>query len=105
MLSKISSGVSQTVSTEKQIVLNSSTPNAVVYTVPAGRKFVGSIFNTSYGQYYLLNDNSVYTSMNTGTGGSVPIESACSITLLAGTVVKVNSTPHQVCILGVEYDA
>ena len=80
-----------------------STANAVMYTVPTGRKFIGRIGNTTsgYGTYV----NSALIPFFQGSGGTNPTAAALfELTLLAGTVIK-EQAANSTYIYGVESDA
>ena len=87
-----------------QISIQNSTPaQAVMYTVPTGRKFVGHITNSyQSGGCYI---NSMQLSCYYGNATAVAAAwSLNQITLLGGTVVKEGATANSTSILGVESD-
>lgn len=92
----------------KQITIGNSTLSAVVYTVPAGRKFLGRIFNTilSSTQINGASFNFFAGSVNSGTTNIANSSTFMDLTLLAGTVVSNPSSSAGSCqILGIEVDA
>ena len=98
---------------DKQICAKTSTASAVLYTVPAGRKFVG-FFGHQYGNNnYYMEVTSDGTSANTiryyGGIGAEPYNykhiTMVEHTLLAGTAVKNSGSGSNCYIFGVESDA
>ena len=100
----ITSTENTTVNTPIQIVIGPVTAGgAVMYAVPAGRKFIGRIGNITSGYSTLINGAAISffngNSTSVATAGSL-----AELTLLAGTVIKeVNGTNSY--IYGVESDA
>ncbi len=95
---------------DKQICATAQNSNTVVYTVPAGRKFVGwaSNHNGTSGSYWaqLEFGGGVvrhYSGFATAPSSNMPPASPL-LTLLAGTVVKVGNG-QTVDVFGVESDA
>ena len=96
---------------DKQIGATANGANSLVYTVPAGRKFVGYCSNNSWnnGSYWAqLEVDGTVVRHHSGfsadlfsgyTGPPTPV-----LTLLAGTVVKVGNGGN-VFVFGVESDA
>jgi hypothetical protein len=95
--------LSNAISNPRQIAISSSAP-AVLYTVPAGRKFVGHIYAVSNtAPYSLTTPNGVQSGH---TGGALQIASASTqpiqIVLIAGTSITGQGIDTR--ILGVESD-
>lgn len=88
----------------KQIAItNTALAGTAMYTVPAGRKFIGRFTTTSTNQPTKINGVRIYPYYGGGT--SVAQSGALGEwTLVAGTVVSEN-TSNQTSIVGVEYDA
>ena len=90
----------------KQIVIYCDTADAVIYTVPKGRKFIGACYygasnsRTCYINGILL--GTVYTGGNT-TDVASTLSYPNALTLLEGATISFSSTGP--AILGVEYDA
>ena len=106
----VSSASGQASAPDKQICAEGSGANTIVYTVPAGRKFVGwaSNGNGTSGSYWaqLEFDGGVvrhYSGFSTAPSSNMPADSPV-LTLLAGTVVKVGNG-QTVYVFGVESDA
>lgn len=95
---------------DKQIVAVGSSSGTIVYTVPAGRKFVGWASNqSSYnGSYWVSLEKDgiavVHYSQFSFQPTSYQTIPAPVLTLLAGTVVKVGNG-STVYVFGVESDA
>jgi hypothetical protein len=92
---------SSSVAAPIQISINNDVAaGTVMYTVPAGRKFVGTIGNTTSGNRVNINQMSIWCFHG---GPSDPIKAGAlqTITLVAGTVVK-EVTANTSYILGVE---
>ena len=98
---------------DKQICVMSTTGSGVVYTVPAGRKFVGYVGHEYGLQSYYFEITTTGTTNTTirywGGIGTIPYNNryidTVEHTFLAGTSVK-NSPSGQRCyVLGVESDA
>ncbi len=99
-----------TAQADKQIAATAQNNGTVVYTVPAGRKFVGwaSNTNSSNGSYWAsLEAGGVavrhYSQFSYGPVNYQTIDSPV-LTLLAGTTVKVGNG-QTVYVFGVESDA
>jgi len=90
----------------KQIVIHGNTANAVIYTVPKGRKFIGSCYYTSSNTSTCYINGVQVGRVYTG-GYSTVVASTLSypnaLTLLEGATISFNSAGP--VILGVEYDA
>lgn len=89
----------------KQIVIYNIQANAVMYTVPAGKKFVGHIYQYNSTNYYCYINGVPFYAFN---GNSTYVASAGSLmelTLVEGTVVQEAGTASVTFIMGVEYDA
>jgi hypothetical protein len=84
----------------KQISINGSSANAIVYEVPAGRFFSG---------YLNLASASNFGVTSPGSSAIISITAPamvwCPLELLEGVIVRVNSSSIGVSIIGVEYDA
>lgn len=86
-------------SNPRQIATSSqSADGTIIYTVPAGKKFIGNVYASSY-----------YSVRVTPSGGSsaainVPSNFSIPITLLAGTVVSSFGTTAAINLIGVESD-
>lgn len=93
---------------DKQIAAEGSSNNTVVYTVPAGRKFVGWASNTNNGSYWANLESGGVAVRHYGTFSASPTtnryEENSVLTLLAGTTVKVGNG-QTVYVFGVESDA
>ncbi len=96
---------------DKQICANGNGANTVVYTVPAGRKFVGWASNESWnnGSYWtqLEFDSGVVRHFNGFSAGIAQQwdgPDSVVLTLLAGTVVKIGNGGN-LYVFGVESDA
>jgi hypothetical protein len=76
----------------KQIAIRSPVPSAVVYIVPAGRKFIGN-FSATGPNGALIN------------GSQVIITEGIDVELLAETVVANLATNSIVQLIGIEVDA
>lgn len=106
-----SSGSTATTATpDTQIVVYSGTANAVMYTVPAGRKFRGYIGHQYGRQSYYLNITSGSSEVrHYGSLGAEPTNykdtPMAIIDLVAGTSVKASPNGSRNYILGVESDA
>lgn len=89
----------------RQIAANTGTAGQVMYTVPAGKKFVGYIFALSpAGSYSVTPSGGVAISFIsypvTGTSiGTTPMQ----LTFVAGTIIT-NLGTNSTCINGVESD-
>ena len=81
----------------KQIAVQTSTPDEVMYTVPSGRKFVGFIVNPS--GYYNINGVNSYAAGKTGNYGYAAPE----LTFVEGT--QISCISGNTTLMGVEYDA
>ena len=97
---------------DKQISAKSTTNLAVVYTVPAGRKFVGWVSNegsasgSSYTSWLSSGGTDVrHYSYFSAEPSSYKYFPAPEITLLAGTSVKQGSGSYNTNVWGVESDA
>lgn len=90
----------------KQISLAASLANAVVYTVPAGKKFIGYITSSSaysdYGQFKV--NGVIHTNAYYQSSGGMTMMSR-ELTFLAGTVISTLPNSNNVSILGIESDA
>ena len=98
----------------KQICAQSNTSGAVVYTVPAGKKFIGwaSHERGNYSSGYYAEIISADGGIARHTGGfsqmggtNYTSHPAPVLTLLAGTTVKNQGGANYVCVMGVESDA
>lgn len=89
---------------QKQIaVQGTDTANVVLYTVPTGRKFIGSFAPNSLATSQVF-INGTYIRLNVSqTSGSVT--SAIPVTLIAGTVIMSVGSPYACGLFGVESDA
>ena len=111
-----SSGSSTAPQPDKQIGAISSSSNAVLYTVPEGRKFVGfaSHERTHYSRGYhaiLVTPDGTTEVMHTGgfatfsqqqySQGSTTVE----LTLLAGVTIKNGGGSNNCVVWGIESDA
>ena len=89
---------------QKQIaVQGTDTANVVLYTVPTGRKFIGSFapHSLATSQVFI---NGTYIRLNVSqTSGSVT--SAIPVTLIEGTVIMSVGNPYACGLFGVESDA
>lgn len=83
----------------KQISLTTGVDNAVIYTVPAGRKFIGALVPNS--TYLRVVINGVQCVELTNTNYYL---TPMPITLAAGTTVAKGVT-YPFGLIGVEYDA
>ena len=99
---------------QKQICAQSNTSGAVIYTVPAGKKFVGYASHERSGQgagYYaeiVSADGGTarhYGGFGTYGGQYDPIGPAPVLTLLAGTSVKNQGGSNYCSVMGIESDA
>tara|TARA_B000000532_G_C18868581_1_gene407399 strand:+ start:1105 stop:1452 length:348 start_codon:yes stop_codon:yes gene_type:complete len=106
----VSATASASSGVDKQIVATGTNNGTIVYTVPAGRKFVGWASNDTQqnGSYWVsLEKDGVAVrhysqfSWNPTSYQTIP---APVLTLLAGTVVKVGNG-NTVYVFGVESDA
>ena len=96
----------QAVRPAKQIAIRCNTENAVIYTVPKGRKFIGACYyGASNSITCYINGISlgrVYTGgADTNVASTLSYPNA--LTLLEGATISFNSAGP--VILGVEYDA
>ncbi len=87
-----------------------ATANQVVYTVPANKKFVGSIMQrpqSSYAQYMEIQPNGSGSFLQIETSNYTSITVQFSIVLTAGTVVRGFSSQVNNAwqLVGVESDA
>lgn len=75
----------------KQIVITPGSSTSILYTVPAGKAFVGSfvIYNTSYPQ---INGTYLLT-ISSWPSGQNPLN--VPVTLVAGTTVQNGSSSYQ----------
>ena len=96
---------------DKQICATGSGANTVVYTVPAGRKFVGWASNISWnnGSYWTkLEVDGVSVIHYNGFSAAISQQwdgpDSVVLTLLAGTVIKVGNG-SDLYVFGVESDA
>ena len=88
----------------KQITIpNTALAGATMYTVPAGRKFIGYFTTSSQNQPTQINGVNIYPFYGAGTSVVQP-GALAEWTLVAGTVVS-EVTSGQTTIVGVEYDA
>ena len=98
---------------DTQIAATASSSNAIIYTVPTGRKFVGYASNA-----YALDTSPNYFVRLVAGGVEVDHRSSFSaeplnyrsipspqLTLLAGTSVKVGNSGNNSFVFGVESDA
>lgn len=99
-----------TAQADKQISASGNTANAVLYTVPSGRRFLGWASNgngTSSGNYMLLVAGGVevhhYSGFSTIPTTNMPADSP-QFTLLAGSSIK-NGSSNYGYVFGVESDA
>jgi hypothetical protein len=87
----------------KQIaVAGSNTAGTVLYTVPTGRKFIGS-FAPQTANCYIVINGIVLVLSQLGTSGSVT--AAIPVTLVTGTVITTFGTTSACGLFGVESDA
>lgn len=96
---------------DKQIVASGAGSNTVLYTVPAGRKFVGWCSNESYnnGSYWIsleLDGIGVrhHNGFSQALSQSWDVHDSVVLTILAGTVVKIGNG-GTAYVFGVESDA
>ncbi len=93
---------SGTVSAPIQIAIpNGTAANEIMYTVPAGRKFVGRIWNTQNGSSTRINTTYVYTYVGQSTYVT-QVGAFWEYYLLAGTVIREGGTGNTTSILGIE---
>jgi len=90
----------------KQIAIRCNTANAVIYTVPKGRKFIGSCYGTYASVICYINGVGIGYTFSGYSNTDVPSTSAYpnALTLLEGTTVSF-SEANKATLLGVEYDA
>lgn len=90
----------------RQVVASSAVIGAILYTVPAGKKFVGTIHSDSVGCYVTITPSG-------GAGVSVASPSIFSsyvsvspipVTLISGTIISNNSSAGSTFLVGVESD-
>jgi len=110
--SSSSSSTATTATPDTQICVYSGTANAVMYTVPSGRKFRGYI-----GHQYGRQGNTYYLNITTGSTdvryfGSLGAEPSnykdtpmAILDLVAGTSIKNSSNGSRGYVFGVESDA
>ena len=111
-----SSGTAATPQPDKQIGAISSSNNAVLYTVPEGRKFVGfagheRTYNTAGYHAILVTPDGSTEVMHTGgfasfstqyySQGSTTVE----LTLMAGVTIKNGGGSNNCVVWGIESDA
>ena len=100
---------------DTQIAALATSNNAIVYTVPTGRKFVGWTSsqynydtNTNYAPRLVVGTVEVLHSSSFSAQPYASTRTAMAapeITLLAGTSVKVGTTGNATYVFGVESDA
>lgn len=99
---------------QKQICAQANSSGAIVYTVPAGKKFVGFCShergNWSQGYYAEIISADGGIARHTGGfshmgGGTYPMGASPELTLLAGTSVKNQGGSNYCCVMGIESDA
>ena len=81
-------------------VNNNIASGAVMYTVPAGRKFVGRIWNTGNNNQTQINSTYMYCYFGSATSVAQS-GSLWEYNLVAGTVIK-EGTANTSAILGIE---
>lgn len=116
MLSPIDETATSAVSAaaDKQILATTSSASTIIYTVPENRKFeghVGTAYAYSGGNYGVVirsSDGSAEVKIRSGffaESSQYRFNPHSPITLLAGTIVKSDTTAGPTYILGVESDA
>lgn len=104
MLSSTATSASQlSYGNPRQIALTTSTNSLVMYTVPAGKKFQGSIYSSGVGQTVSITP----AGGSSATIGNIPSSFPSPTTgliLVAGSSVTTTST-NVTTIIGVETDA
>lgn len=76
----------------KQVIVKSSTAGQVMYVVPAGKTFTGTIRCTENATPVTINENEMQMVAN----------ASWEVTLLEGTVVKKGSGSYNLYLLGIE---
>jgi hypothetical protein len=94
-------------SSPRQIAAASQSSGQVMYTVPAGKKFQGSIWSNSAGttEYITPAGGSQIDISVPGVNTSYTAVSPLQITLVAGTIVTHGSSSYRSFLVGVETDA
>lgn len=106
----LSTGTSATInsfSSPKQIVASTSGSASVMYTVPTGKKFVGTIWSGIAGGAVSVTPaggSGVFLNLP-GINTSYATSSPMPITLVAGTIITNISTNASQYLVGVETDA
>jgi hypothetical protein len=106
----LTTGTSATInsfSSPRQIAVWSNTSSQVMYTVPTGKKFVGSLWsNQAANSVGITPAGGSATQIGVpGIGTSYAATSPMQITLVAGTIVTNYSTSAAQYLVGVETDA
>jgi hypothetical protein len=91
----------------RQIAAQSQTSSQVMYTVPAGKKFVGTLWSNQAGNnVYITPSGGAAVNINLpGVSTQYAASSPMPVTLVAGTIVTNLATNSPQYLLGVETDA
>jgi hypothetical protein len=105
MLTPSNTSATNTILNPRQIAVITSTSGLVMYTVPAGKKFVGYIYGYTSGVQYTITPSggTAITQVGGGVSYSNTSVTPFQLVLVAGTIITNNST-NAIYLNGIESD-
>lgn len=105
LISTSSATATATAAPPKQInIQNNIAAGTAMYTVPAGRKFVGRIFNTTSNSFTYIDNTMIYANYSNNNGYLAAAASRVVWTFLPGTVIREGNTGSSSQLIGIEQD-
>lgn len=90
----------------RQIVAATNVVSTVMYTVPSGKKFQGTIYSNNVGQQVSITPaGGVAAAVQLPSISTAPIAPALPVTLVAGSIVTCLISSNFIYLIGVETDA